>query len=378
MIKSNKFNGDKLKSARQYRGKGIDILSKESNIKKEDIEKFELSKSIPNLEQVLSFSKILKVPREYFYGDIKLNINIEKIYLQSKILSGNEISSCSKDELAYIEKILITHRIYNFIEMYISFPNINVPVINKYDSMEDIVKTVRKAWGIDDKPVYNVLNLLESNGFIISTINNGKNSIGSFTVKNSLYDKDRYFIALGNDKKSISKRNYDLSFEIGKILLEDVNKAKDFAKSFLLPEDKFIESIENSSQLEDYIELKAKWLVPISILISRAYDLGKISGRKYDYLNKELKKLGWSKKEPLDNIKATNPILSKTAIDLIGENDIIKLNSIVRILGENGINLYQEDIEDLLNLKNGKLSGKNNEDTEIIQNKNVKVINFKR
>lgn len=378
MNKNKNFNGDKLRSARLYRNKSIDLLSKETNIKKDHLKNLEDNKELPNLEEILNLSNILKFPREYFDRMSKINVNIEKVYFNSKILDGNDLSDCTKDELSYLEKILITNKIYNFIGQYISFPKLNLPLINKGESIESIAKSVRKYWNLDDTPIYNMLNLLESNGIIISTINTGKNSIKSFSVKHKSYDNEKYTIVLGNDKKSITRRNYELACEVGKILLEDVVKANQFAEAFLLPEVSLLGNLGNTAEIEDYIDLKAMWIVPISTLISRLYDLGQISGRKYDYLKKEMKKLGWSKKEPLDNAKATNPILSKTALDLIIENNIMTKSSFIKYLSEDGVPLYQEDIEELLGLKKGKLSSKYEVEEDKVVNKDIKVINFKR
>ena len=49
-MKKDVFNGKRLKIARVYRGKSVDILAKETNINKKDILAFEDNKYKPTLE----------------------------------------------------------------------------------------------------------------------------------------------------------------------------------------------------------------------------------------------------------------------------------------------------------------------------------------
>ena len=54
---------------------------------------------------------------------------------------------------------------------------------------------------------------------------------------------------------------------------------------FLMPKETFIKDLKMVNDLEDYVELKKKWIVPISAIILRAYQLGEISYKKIYVLN---------------------------------------------------------------------------------------------
>ena len=130
------------------------------------------------------------------------------------------------------------------------------------------------------------------------------------------------------------------------------------------------------NELEDYVELKKKWIVPISAIILRAYQLGEISYKKYMYLMNEMDKKGWLKIEPLEeNIKATSPILLKKSIDVLIENNIMSKASLVMNLSNWGLHLNQDEVEILLGFKEGKLTTEKN----TTNNKKAKVtkVNFK-
>ena len=138
----------------------------------------------------------------------------------------------------------------------------------------------------------------------------------------------------------------------------------------------FTQDLKMVNDLEDYVELKKKWIVPISAIILRAYQLGEISYKKYMYLMNEMDKKGWLKKEPLEeNIKATSPMLLKKSIDVLIDNNIMSKASLVMNLSNWGLHLNQDEVEVLLGFKEGKLTTERN----TINNKKSKVtkVNFK-
>ena len=124
-----------------------------------------------------------------------------------------------------------------------------------------------------------------------------------------------------------------------------------------MPKENFIQDLKMVNDLEDYVELKKKWIVPISAIILRSYQLGEISYKKYMYLMNEMDKKGWLKKEPLEeNIKATSPMLLKKSIDVLIDNNIISKASLVMNLSNWGLHLNQDEVEVLLGFKEGKLT----------------------
>ena len=142
-----------------------------------------------------------------------------------------------------------------------------------------------------------------------------------------------------------------------------------------MPKETFIQDLKMVNDLEDYVELKKKWIVPISAIILRAYQLGEISYKKYMYLMNEMDKKGWLKKEPLEeNIKATSPMLLKKSIDVLIDNNIMSKASLVMNLSNWGLHLNQDEVEVLLGFKEGKLTTERN----TINNKKSKVtkVNF--
>lgn len=366
------FNGKRLKSARVFRAKTIEQLAKETKINKKDLKAFEENKYIPNMENTLKLSNILNFPKEYFYKHENMNVIVEDSHFnpQSKLPRVEEIS--------YREKMIIIHKIYSFMESYIKFPKENLPSKRimsdtNINDIESLAYKTREFWDLNNSPIVNMVNLLESNGIIISGMNVDKKGATIFTQKQRIGKEVKYLISLGNDKKSASIRNYDLAYELGYIVSSELripNKqfsADEYACAFLLTKESFLEDLIHPEDIDYYVELKKKWIVPMSAMLFRAYNLGKINYKKYNYLMNEMEKKGWLREEPLDKMKGSSPMYLKRAVELLIENKIMSTNSIVSSLEEFGINLYPEDLELLMGLKKGLLSQNINKKSKVIK-----------
>lgn len=375
MSRKKIFNGKRLKTARMYRGKTIDVLANETKINKKDILAFEEDKYKPVVENVMKLSNNLNFPKEYFFQNDDIRVTIENTHIRP------ESPIPRVEEISYKEKIVMTHKIISFIESYIQFPAINLPDnLSKYDDMETLATKMRRHWGLGDGPIGNMVTLLEVNGISISSMNVEKRGAVSFTQKQSIDRNSRYLVCLGNDRKSATIRNFDLAYELAYIVSVEAGipskrfSKEEFACAFLLPKETFFEDLGKAHELEDYVELKKKWIVPISAMILRAYQLEVINYKKYMYLMREMEKQGWLKKEPLDeNIKATNPALLKKSVEMLIDNNIMSGTELVDNLANCGLNLYPDDIENLLGLKDKMLSPKNS-----YKRDNVTKVNFKK
>lgn len=374
-MKKELFNGKRLKVARVYRGKSVDVLAKETNINKKDILAFEDNKYKPTLENALKLSNILYFPKDYFFSSENLKIIVEDSHF-------NPNSTIPRlEEISYKEKLIMLRKLYLFFENYVGFPKFDLPAdLNRHDNMEILSEKIRKYWNIwsDEKPIpLNLGDIMMAKGILISQMNIKRKGASAFTQKQSVNSQVKYVVSLGEDRNIASIRNYDLACELGYIVSSILNlplkkfDCEEFAAAFLLPKQAFLNNLEDVNELDSYIKLKAKWAVPISLIIYRSYSLGIISYKKYNYLLNEWYKKGWDKSEPLDdNFKLNDSSLLKMAYETLLENNIISNSTLIDNLYNQGIILYPEDIEVLMDLKPNTLqvSKKKN---------NVKKVDFK-
>lgn len=386
---TKKFYGSKLKFARLYRGLSMEELGEKIGKSKQIISQYESEEDNlnPSFDIVANISEKLKFPISFFYTEDKENVEDINTYFRA-LLSSNK-----KDKIAQSKKATVVIEIYKFLERYIEFPKLNIPKINKKDlengNYYNIAKHVREFWNLGDKPINNIINVLEANGFIISSVNTNTYDIDAFTHYIKL-DGEKYFcIVLGNEKKSFARRQFSTAHELAHVLLHSTNidintltreefreierEADKFAAEFLLPADSFKKDLIYPTNLKFYEELKKKWKVSIVAMLMRAADLEVITKNQLQYLIKQAYAKGYRSEEPLDNtLKIHEPTLIRLALNMLLDNNQFTPNELMREINKSGIDFDSEEIEDLIGLERGTLK-----DKEIEVNKVIKI-DFKK
>lgn len=381
------FNGSRLREGRIYRGLTITDLANKLGISKQMISKYENGKSIPPLDTLLQITSLLKFPKEYFYEE-PIDVKTGNTYFRSLLTTGKKEREMQYDRIKYLTIIRA------LLEEYVDFPELDVPEFSERDteSVEGITERLRELWGLDDKPVTDIVFLLEKKGFVISSLTLDKKSIDAFGSQHEVNGKQYYSVVLGSDKKSFYRRQFDVSHELGhKVLhdpylnLDDLSReefkqieqeANDFAAAFLLPRESFLRDVLiRPNDLMYYKVLKKKWCVSIAAMVMRAYKLGAISDGTYQYIQRSFSQKGWRKKEPLDDIKTMrDPVSMRQAVELLIENNYITGDEFMhRLSNHYGLSLFREEVEELLGLEEGYL------ETEVtVQKDNIVSIKDKR
>ncbi|WP_108671552.1 helix-turn-helix domain-containing protein [Peribacillus acanthi] len=368
------FNGSRLREGRIYRGLTITDLANDLGVSKQMISKYENDKAVPTFESLLQISQLLRFPKEYFYEN-SVEVKTGNTYFRSLLTTGKKEREMQHDRVKYLTIIR------SLLEEYVDFPELDVPDFTERDTenVEEIAERLRESWGLGDKPVKDIVYLLETKGFVISSLNLDKKSIDAFGSQHEVNGKQYYSIVLGNDKNSFYRRQFDVAHELGhKVLhdpymnLDDLSKeefkqieqeANDFAAAFLLPKDSFYKDVSiHPNDLMYYKTLKKKWCVSIGAMVMRAYKLGVISDGTYQYMQRSISQKGWRTKEPLDDIKdMRDPVSMKQAVELLIENNYITGDEFMYKLSDHyGLSLYREEVEELLGLEEGYLKTQTN------------------
>lgn len=381
---TKKFYGNKLKFARLYRGLSMEELGERIGKSKQIISQYESEDDpqSPSFDIVSNMSETLKFPISFFYTDDKEDVEEINTYFRA-LLSSNK-----KDKITQSKRATIVITIYKFLEKYIEFPKLNIPKINQKD-LEDrnyynIVKDIRKFWNLGDKPINNIINVLEANGFILSSFNTNTYDIDAFTHYVKRNGEKIFCIVLGNEKKSFARRQFSTAHELAHVLLHgtaiDVNtlsreefreiekEADKFAAEFLLPTDSFKKDLIYPTNLKFYEELKKKWKVSIIAMIMRAADLQVITKNQLQYLIKQAYSKGYRNAEPLDDtLKIYEPTIMKLALNMLLDNNRFTPKELLNELSKNAIELDSEEIEDLIGLERGTLNIENEEINNVIK-----------
>lgn len=367
-IKNKKFNGDRLQTARIYRGKTIVDLSKEIGISKQAISQFEKGLSSPQFDTLLSIVENLKFPMEYFFEMDNVNIKLGNTYFRA------QSKMTKKDEYRQKEKVKLVGKLYNFLNEYIEFPQLNIPKFNENMSIEEKALKLREYWGLGEEPIKDIIYVLEKNGIVVTSMRTDSDEVDAFTQQQIINGNQYFIVVLGNDKGSATRRQFSAAHELAHIIIHDgfmdldeltneeirnmENEAHAFAAAFLLPKNSFIKDIcAYPTNLDYYKQLKKKWRTSISAILVRANHIGVLNYNSYQNMMKKMSKLGWRKSEPLDDtLIISKPTLLKRSISILIDNDIFTEDELLKELSNRELTLPPEEIENLLGLDRGVLS----------------------
>lgn len=376
-----RFNGERLRMARAYRGLTSTEFAGKLGVTKQAVYQLESGKNSPRLETLLQIANLLDFPREFFYQwDRKELVRTANTFFRA------QLTTHKTEQISQMEKIKILARIHMFLQNYVDFPSLNIPefrfVEGEFD-FEDIANDLRKSWCIGDGPITNMVRLLERNGFIVTSLPVGSSQIDAFSMGYEEDGQSHYYIVLGSDKDSAVRRQFDAAHELGHCLLhnwitgddggrveirERESEANRFAAAFLMPKESFLADLIYPNKLDFYVSLKKRWKVSIASMIVRAFHLEAINANQYHYLMRQLTRRGWRHREPLDDeLKVDQPVIFRKAVDLILSSGTLMPSQFVKQMSEEEhLSLNRREIEILLSLPSGTLFDESQE-TPIIQ-----------
>lgn len=208
--------------------------------------------------------------------------------------------------------------IFSWLGEKIDFPETVLPEIAELGPAADAeaaAAETRKAWGLGDRPLLKLAELLESKGIFLNPASFGDDRFDAF----SCVIDGRPFIFLGEDKKDRARSRFDAAHELGHLVLHQHLSAADllepsvrgwmerqadqFASAFLLPAETFRHDVRDPS-LNGFLHLKSKWGVSVQCMVFRSRRLGLITEAQYGDLFKQMGWRRWRRPqgEPLDEL----------------------------------------------------------------------------
>ena len=354
----------RLREARVARSYTLSELARIIDVSAQAISQYEIGTCKPSPFILSRIASALDFPISFFqkdYYETKEQFSNSAVYFRSYKSATKKTREACKVKLSWINEI------YHFTQKYIEYPTVMLPQLKlSFNSLEDeideesienLAKKVRNEFQIGNGPIFNLTDILQEHGVIITRFNFKSDKIDAFSA---WYDGTPYII-LGTDKKSACRLRFDLAHELGHLLLHsDVEddclknkknldkielEANYFAGAFLLPQESFSKELISSS-LNQFILLKRKWLVSIQAMIKRAKNLNIINDNQEKYLYRSLNKKGYKQNEPLDDkIMLEKPYLFKQAIQLLIDNKVLSAEEILE-----EISLSKEEVDSLLML----------------------------
>ncbi len=328
------FNPNRLTTARLLRGLTQTEIARKLNIIPRTVRGYENGEYDP--ENIKELAEILELPVSFFMQEECINLPSQEAI---SFRAASRLTVKMKDQARSLQAI--AHQINLWLEERYQLPSVNLPNLSK-ETPSAAATSLRKNWGLGDKPIPNMISLLEKNGIRVFSL-----SIDSIVDANCIWFGEQPYIFM-NTTKSTERDRFNLAHELGHLVLHsesmrgfedrkdskiEEKEANEFAAAFLMPESSLAYNIPNFITVDKLIEIKKKWGVSLAALSYRLFSLGKITEWIYTrVLSPEMARKGYRTKEP-------DPIPGETSN---------LLTQVFNLLKEDG--LYIDDLSEYLNI----------------------------
>lgn len=201
----------------------------------------------------------------------------------------------------------------------IQVPNIAPPASNDDDDIETCAIDARRAMGLRDGPIGNMVNELESIGIMVIPMDTDVRRVDAF----STWIGSRAYVFLNSFKGFSTRTRFDAAHELGHLIMhQDVapgsaeieRQADRFASAFLMPKSSFSKECPRRLNFEHIAEIKQRWKVSYAAIIYRASSLGFFSANTVRRAFVEMNVRGIRLNEPFEP-PPEPPQLLKTALE---------------------------------------------------------------
>jgi Zn-dependent peptidase ImmA (M78 family)/DNA-binding XRE family transcriptional regulator len=204
-----------------------------------------------------------------------------------------------------------------WIEQRFALPPVSLPDLSREPSPEAAAAALRNMWGWGERPIRNVIHMLESKGVRIFSMDVEAREVDAF----SLWHGETPLILL-NQYKSAEHARFDACHELAHLVLHRhgsprsasriyEREAHEFASAFLMPRGSILANAPRFSTVPGLVVLKRKWGVSVAALAHRLYQVGVLSEWQYRSLYVEISKRGYRTKEPEPMERETSQVLTK-------------------------------------------------------------------
>lgn len=317
------FEPTRLTLARKKRGLSKKNLAALVGLQPQSIINFEseIINEIPSEKTLDLIADVLKFPVEFF-DKCKVDFpSLESASFRalSKMTASQRDEALSCGQLAF--------EINDWIENKFILPKHELPDLRDYKP-EEAALMIRQMWGLGNKPISNMLNLLESKGIRVFFIALDEKNVDAF----SIWNNGTPFVLLNNFKSSERSR-FDAAHELGHLVLHKhgylsrdkiiEQEANNFASCFLMPSESIKAEAPKVPTFDNLVKMKLRWKVSLASLLYRLSKLELLSEWQYRTWVIKLNKEGYNQKEPF-SIPREYSLILKKVFELLKQNNKAK------------------------------------------------------
>lgn len=287
------FTPSRLVLSRKYRGMTKVKLGLQARLTPKALGDFEAGRLMPSVSSVEAIALATRFPPTFYERpDIeepsKDGVSFRAL---SKMTAGQRDAALAAGALAF--------ELTDWIDRRFELPLPQLPDLRDFDPAEAAMM-LRTSWGIGQRPIGNMVHLLESKGVRVFSLTDKSRRIDAY----SLWYIELPFVFL-NTRKTAERSRMDAAHELGHLVLHqhgvprgrDAEKdAQVFAAAFLMPEGSVRATVPRlfSASVHQLAQLKLHWLVSVAALTHRLYRLNLLTEWNYREVFMQLSQYGRS------------------------------------------------------------------------------------
>jgi Zn-dependent peptidase ImmA (M78 family) len=274
------FNIDRLELARKRRRYTAGSLAERANIAPVTLSRIVNRQQIADDATIEKLVKALSFPRSFFFKDDVDLIDASSASFRSlKAMTARERDAAlSAGSLAY--------ELSDWVKNRFNLPDADILDLSHESNPGAAARTMRQRWAIGEKPIGNMIKLLETKGVRVFSLAENTKNVDAF----SCWRNNEPYIFL-NTFKSTERSRFDAAHELGHLVLHRhggpkqgrsaEHEAHAFASSFLMPHDDVLATIPFATSMKQVVKAKKRWGVSVAALARRLQGIGILSDWQY-------------------------------------------------------------------------------------------------
>jgi Zn-dependent peptidase ImmA (M78 family)/DNA-binding XRE family transcriptional regulator len=305
------FTPSRLTLARNRRGFTKKKLAELIDVTTRSVSAFEAGDLDPESGTVGRIARALDFPASFFEAEDLGEMSVDAVSFRSlsKLEAAQRHAALAAGTIAFALDDWISDRF--------KLPGPRVPKIGPGVEPETAAEVVRAEWNLGEKPIPNLIHLLEVRGVHVYSITQECRELDAY----SLWRGEKPFIFL-NTQKSGEHSRFDAAHELGHLVLhwhhgvprgrEAEQEAHRFAAAFLMSPASVLAKAPRKPSLQQLVLAKRRWKVSVAALTHRLHQLGAITDWHYRMLWIEIGDRGYRTDEPEPRIdRETSQVLNK-------------------------------------------------------------------
>lgn len=298
-------------------------LAEQSGIGVDTITRLERGRNVPESATIEKLGEALDYPLSFFMGEDIEEVDAGAVSFRSfsKMTARERNAAIAAGSLGLLLNAWVEERF--------GFPDPDFPAeISKETDPEIAAICLRQHWGIGQKPIGNLLGLLETKGVRMLSLSENTASVNAF----SFWRGGKPYIFLNNFKTAESSR-FDAAHELGHLVLHKhgdpkadrslEKEANIFASAFLMPADDVLSCIPREVSSETILKAKARWRVSAMALAYRLHYIERLSDWQYKSTCIDLTRLGYRLGEPV-GIERETSVLWKKVLTMLWQERVTR------------------------------------------------------